>query len=212
MNIHTFGDSHSSKEHSHWRFHNLTNIKDHHLGPRLMNSFATRPFEVCNIKTQRYGVKDNDIVIFCFGEIDCRCHVHKHITVQKSYENIITELVDKYFVAIKRNVQQFNNLFVCVYNVVPPLYTDAKGHPDFPFLGTNEERREYHLFMNKEIKRMCGLHDYYFFDIYEKSCNKDGFINRSYTDNCGVHLRNDKDAKIVIEDILKKAKEKTINK
>ena len=210
MNIHTFGDSDSSKQHSHWGYHNMSIIKDHHLGPKLMYSFATKTFEVCNIKTECYGVKENDIVIFCFGEIDCRCHVHKHINSQNSYQSIITQLVDKYFAAIRQNVKQFNNLFVCVYNVVPPLYTTSKGDSEFPFLGTNEQRREYHKYMNKELKRMCKLHNYYFFDIYDKSCNRQGFIEPSYTDSCGVHLRYTKDAKIVIDYIIEKAKQKII--
>lgn len=212
MNIHTFGDSHASREHSQWGFHNMSNIKDNNLGPKLMYSFGIKPFEFCNIKTEKYGVKENDIVIFCLGEIDCRCHVHKHINNVKSYKDIINELVKKYFDSINQNVKQFNNLFVCVYNVVPPLYTDAKGHPEFPFLGTNEERREYHKYMNKELKRMCEVHNYYFFDIYDKSCNKDGFINRLYTDKCGLHLRHTEDAKKVIDDIIDKAKQKIQNK
>ena len=52
MNIHTFRDSHSSKQHSQWGYHNMNIIKDHHLGPKLMYSFATKTFEVCNIKTE----------------------------------------------------------------------------------------------------------------------------------------------------------------
>lgn len=212
MNIHTFGDSHSNKQISHWGIHNISNIKDHHLGPKLMYSFGSNPFDVCNIKTPNYQVNENDIVIFCFGEIDCRCHVHKHITNENTYQSIINELVEKYFAAIKQNVEQYNNLFVCVYNVVPPLQTKGKGNPEYPFLGTNEERKEYHEYMNKQLKCMCQLHNYYFFDIYEQSCNKNGFIERSYTDKCGVHLRHAKHAKVVIEDIIEKAKQNANNK
>ena len=210
MNIHTFGDSHANKKISHWGIHDISNIKEHHLGPKLMYTFGSKGLDVCNIKSPNYQVNENDIVIFCFGEIDCRCHVHKHITSEKTYQNIINELVENYFKAIKQNVEQYNNLFVCVYNVVPPLYTTAKGHPDFPFLGTNEERREYTKYMNNQLKRLCEVHNYYFFDIYEQSCNKNGFIERSYTDNCGIHLRHTKDAKVVIDDIIKKAKQKLI--
>lgn len=210
MNIHTFGDSHASREHSQWGFHNMSNIKDNNLGPKLMYTFGSKRLGFCNIKLPKYQVKENDIVIFCFGEIDCRCHVHKHINSVRTYKDIINELVENYFKAIKQNVEQYNNLFVCVYNVVPPLYTTIEGHPQFPFLGTNEERREYTKYMNNQLKRLCEVHNYYFFDIYEQSCNKNGFIERSYTDSCGIHLRHTKDAKVVINDIIKKAKQKLI--
>ena len=79
-NIHTFGDSHSSNIHSHWGYINIPgiNIKCNHIGSRLMYTFGKLGFNLLNIRN--YGVKENDTVIFCFGEIDCRNHVHKHIT------------------------------------------------------------------------------------------------------------------------------------
>lgn len=106
--------------------------------------------EVLNIKN--YGVNEGDIVIFCFGEIDCRNHVHKYITEQISYKDIIDNIVITYFNAIKQNVDQYHNLKPCVYNVVPPTrgFVQEQDHP-YPFLGTDNERKIYYRYMNEKI-------------------------------------------------------------
>jgi len=100
MSIHTFGDSHASNIHSGWK--HCDNIKAHHLGPILCYSFGKEILNRCNI--ENFNIKDNDSVIFSFGEIDCRCHIHKHITTVKYYKMIIDELVNNYIHAIKINL------------------------------------------------------------------------------------------------------------
>ena len=60
-----------------------------------MYTFGKFGYDVLNIK--KCGVHENDIVIFCFGEIDCRNHVHKHITSEYSYKDIINNIVNNYF-------------------------------------------------------------------------------------------------------------------
>lgn len=129
------------------------NIKCCHLGSKLMYTFGRLGMDLLNIKN--HGVSNNDTVIFCFGEIDCRNHVHKHITNYKSYKNVIDELVTNYFNAIKENISQYSNLITCVYNVVPPHMYIHEGptHP-FPFLGTDEERKTYHIYMNEKLKEL----------------------------------------------------------
>lgn len=82
MSIHTFGDSHASDIHSGWK--DCDNIKAHHIGSILCYSFGKNNLKRCNIR--RFNINDGDSVIFCFGEIDCRCHIHKHITNSRSYK------------------------------------------------------------------------------------------------------------------------------
>ena len=121
ITIHTFGDSHSSKIHSHWGYINLpdVNIICNHIGGKLMYTFGRLGLKLLNIR--KHGVKENDIVIFCFGEIDCRNHVHKHVNEKKTYKDVIDELVINYFDSIKKNKILYNNIKICVYNVVPPI-------------------------------------------------------------------------------------------
>ena len=112
MSIHTVGDSHS--------INGWSGIINHNLGSKLCYSFGRDKLDgldicKCNIK---YG----DSIIFCLGEIDCRCQVHKYINETTTYEDIINNIVDNYFEAIKLmvNALQLKLENVCVYNVVPP--------------------------------------------------------------------------------------------
>ena len=66
MKIHIFGDSHASNIYSGWNY--CTNVISHHLGSILCYSFGKDKLKRCNIK--KYGLKNGDSVIFCFGEID----------------------------------------------------------------------------------------------------------------------------------------------
>jgi len=153
-----------------------------------MYTFGRQSIDLLNIKN--YGVKENNVVIFCFGEIDCRNHVHKHITNNNSYKNVIDELVNSYFNAIKNNVSQYNNIKTCVYNVIPPtkwLYC-SPDHP-FPFLGTDTERQTYYTYMNEKLKELCKQHNFFYFDIYYESCDDEGFLKKEFSDG-NVHLRN----------------------
>lgn len=141
-------------------------------------------------------------VIFCFGEIDCRNHVHKHITINNNYENIIDNLVVSYFNSITENFKLFKNLKVCVYNVVPPSrgFNLDNSHP-YPFLGSDEERKTYTLYMNKKIKELCVIHNYYYFDIYDNSCDEYGFLHKNLSDGI-VHLRDTTYSSCIIKNML----------
>jgi len=179
MTLHTFGDSHS-----HHGFEKIKKIH-HDLGPLLCYNFPKR----FDINKYQSSIKEGDTVIFCLGEIDCRCHIHKHITCDKSYEVIIDEIVENYFEAIKRNTE---GLRVCVYNVVPAVRkTDTWNNESFPFLGTDEQRKSYVLYFNKKLKEKCLIYKYIFVDIYNKYVDKDGFLDRKLSDGT-VHIGDGK--------------------
>ena len=103
--IHTFGDSHACKEFSHWGSIKIDNvdIKCNHLRGRLMFTVGRLGLNLLNIKN--CGVNEGDTVIFCFGEIDCRNHVHKHINSRISYKDVINSLVSNYINVINQNVR-----------------------------------------------------------------------------------------------------------
>jgi hypothetical protein len=178
--IHTFGDSHS-----YFGWNNVPNINTHHLGPKLCFSIGRDGINISN-----YGVKENDIVVFCFGEIDCRCHIHKHINNDTTYKQIIDEIVDKYFFQINMNMSLYKNIKMCVYNVVPPIEKHNTGeNPDFPYLGSDEERKSYVLYFNEKLKEKCKDNNYIFFDIYDKYIDNNGFLSKTLGDGC-VHIKN----------------------
>jgi hypothetical protein len=145
MLIHTIGDSHSNNG---W-----IGITNHHLGPVLCYSFGNEKLNRCDIRN--YNIKDGDTVVFCFGEIDCRCHIYKHVTNTITYQDIINDIIDNYFDAIELNIyiSQIKLKNVCVYNVVPPVEKyNTGGNPEYPYLGTDEERKQYVLYFNEKVK------------------------------------------------------------
>ena len=182
MSIHTIGDSHS---HNGW-----SGIINHHLSALLCYSFGKEKLNRCDIRN--FNIKDGDTIVFCLGEIDCRCHIHKHITETTTYQDIINNIVDNYFEAIELNVSisQIKLKNVCVYNVVPPIQQyNTLENPEYPYLGTDEERKQYTLYFNEKIKEKCIEKKYIFFDIYNNYIDENGYLRKDLSDG-NVHIRN----------------------
>jgi hypothetical protein len=182
MSIHTFGDSHS--------YFGWTGTIQHHLGAVLCYSFGKEKLNRCDIRN--FNIKDGGTIVLCFGEIDCRCHIHKHITDTISYQDIINNIVENYFEAIELNVStsQIKLKNVCVYNIVPCVQKyNTPENPEYPYLGADEERKQYVLYFNKKIKEMCIEKKYIFFDVYDKYTDENGFLRKDLSDG-NVHIRD----------------------
>jgi hypothetical protein len=174
MTIHIFGDSHATTKFSGWK--DCKNVISHHLGPVLCYSFGRDNLKKCNISN--YEVKNNDTIIFCFGEIDCRCHIHKYIK-NFNYKIIIEGIIKKYIEAININLKNCKIKFknICIFNVIPPVKKDkTKEDPNYPFLGTDEERKQYINYFNQILKKSCEENNFIFFDIYDYYCDEEGFL------------------------------------
>jgi hypothetical protein len=184
MSIHTIGDSHCGNGWS------GTGRIQHHLGAVLCYSFGKEKLNRCDIRN--FNIKDGDTIVFCLGEIDCRCHIHKHITDTITYQDIINKIVENYFEAIELNVStsQIKLKNVCVYNVVPPVQKyNTYEHPDCPYLGTDEERKNYVLYFNKKLKEKCLEKEYVFFDIYDNYTDENGYLRKDLSDGLN-HIEN----------------------
>ena len=191
MVIHTFGDSHSNAG---WL--QIPNINIHYLGPKLCYSIGR---DGINIK-DGYNVNNNDIVIFCFGEIDCRCQVNKRITESVNYKQIIDNIVDNYFIKIKNAVDNFDYLQTVIYNVVPPVEKDKNvvppvekdknvENPDYPYLGTDEERKSYVIYFNERLHQKCIEHKFIYFNVYDKYIDCNGYLTKELSDD-NVHIKD----------------------
>ena len=183
MSIHTFGDSHSLCG---W---DGTGVITHHLGPILCYSFGKEKLNRCDIRN--FNVNHGDSIIFCLGEIDCRAHIHKHINETTTYKNVIDNIIDDYFEAIKLNVlvSELKLKNICVYNVVPPIEKADIPEVSFLFVSSDEERKTYCLYFNKKLKEKCIENNYIFFDIYDKYTDNKGFLTKELSDK-GIHIEN----------------------
>lgn len=185
--IHTIGDSHSSTKYSGWK--HCKNVISHHIGPVLCYSFGIEPLKRIDVKAIN-DINDGDTIIFCFGEIDCRNHIHKQVSIQNtSHEIIITRIVCNYINAIKTIVNALGKKLknVCIYNVIPTLKEEKiktlnfNGHP-FPFVGSDSDRNRYTIFFNKQLKKNCHENSFIFFDIYDKIIDKNGTLREELSD------------------------------
>lgn len=181
--IHTFGDSHAGHG---WQWmeanHNIP-VKMHVLGPLTCSSFGLHKYDVVN---NGFEVNEDDIVCFCFGEIDCRTHLCKPQNF-KIYKELVNEIVSRYFEAIMLNVNRYKNLTTLVYSVTPTIKAKTiVQNPEFPHAGSDEERKEVTLYMNLKLKEYCEKYNYIFLDVYDKYCDEEGFLNMKLSDGA-VH-------------------------
>lgn len=192
MNVLIYGDSHSSMG---WPFGDISipgvEFNQHYYGPLLCYTLGKKKWEVMDISLYN-DINDGDVCIFCFGEIDCRCHIKKHITEDRSYQNIIDDMVLEYLETVKLNIEKAGkSVRVFIYNVVPPSIEAEVSYvqPEFPFVGSDEERKSYTLYFNEKLKELCPKFGYTFFDVYDKYATEDGFMNRKLAD-ANVHVRD----------------------
>ena len=180
MPIHTFGDSHAIMG-----WNTFPGIDVHSIGPVLCYSFGRE--KKARLDVVHYGVKEGDTVIFCFGEIDCRCHINKYVSEERPYQDIIDDIVSNYFEAIRENVSDLK-IKTCVYNVVPPIEKyNTVENPEYPYLGSDEDRKGYVLYFNEQLKKLCQKYEYVFFDVYDKYTDDRGFLLKALSDG-NVHI------------------------
>src|SRR5438034_656538 len=112
--IYVIGDSHSQE------FSGIPGCIIHWYGPRTMDHIGREGLQLCNF--QKMGVKNNDVVVFCFGEIDVRCLIGKERDLlQLSQDEVIENLLEKYINAICEIRNQYDNLIMITYTVTPPV-------------------------------------------------------------------------------------------
>ena len=191
--IHIFGDSHGN-----FNFKNIKydNIKNNYQNSITMYRVGRDKLNFINFRS--YGINDNDIIIYQFGEIDCRCHIGKQLLLGHNLNEIIIELINNYFISIKDNLEKYNNLKIIISCIPPPMnkeYYESIHGPvthEFPFFGSNEERSKYTTLMNNEIQKYCILNNFYFLNYYDDYIDINGLLKIELSDNICHINKNDK--------------------
>ena len=204
MKFHTFGDRHSREP---WdKISPKYNIKIHHLGALLCSSFGTGKLETINILNRKFKVNDGDYVCFCMGEVDCRTKINE-LTKKKNYKKIIEEIVNNYIDAIQVNQKLFNNLKICILGL-PPIVTNINNN-DYPFIGSDKERKVYNCYFNELLKKKCNESNYIYLNVYKHYIDENKYLNKKYNNNSNsVYI---KDPEFILKEmnkynILKKIK------
>jgi len=188
MKIHTVGDSHSTHGWS-----KIPEVYTHHIGPKLCYSIGRDKPNLLDgsieVDVVRKQILNGDLVIFCLGEIDCRGHVHKHVSANKTYQVIIDEIVQNYFEVLNSYRQLMPELKISIYSIPPPCkqsFQLSSNHA-FPFHGTDNERKQYYEYFYHTTKKKCPQYNFIFFDVYDKYKDQEGFLKRNLSDG-GVHI------------------------
>jgi len=188
IRLHTYGDSHAYYG---WNIPLIglpfTDIIRNVLGgPTTMSKIA---FEKLNyFNTVGTALQNEEAVCFCFGEIDCRIHLAKPENFP-IHRELIDEIVSNYIMALDMNAKQYKNLKVMIFNVVPTVRKDSEEKNSvFGHEGTDEQRKTVTLYMNTKLKEYCEKYGFIFFDVYDKYCDKDGYINPELSND--IHIKN----------------------
>lgn len=181
--IYIYGDSHA-----HFSFNDLKLECKNYYQSSITMFRVGRDCEIINFNKEM--ICKNDIIVLSYGEVDCRCHIQRQIDIGRNEDDIISELVDKYYLTIKNNIIQ--NIIIIV-GVIPPTkrydYESIHGciMHEFPFVGKDEDRVRYTIKVNKKLEEYAKINKYIYFNPYDYYTRHDGTLKYELSDKT-VHL------------------------
>lgn len=163
MILHTFGDSHCLHAWKGLRVPGYEEIRCHHLGSRLMHTFARKGAELPGARQALSEVRPGDALVLSFGEIDCRAHAHTHgvAGLAERYIRKVIEVKDEYELLGP----------IVIMSVVPP-----QRNPAPVSAGSAEERRGYVHFLNGDLAQQAAIHGLRFLNVYIPYTDDEGFM------------------------------------
>ncbi|MEQ1826649.1 MAG: hypothetical protein ABL921_11920 [Pirellula sp.] len=197
MRFHTFGDSHAKQCFEKFSFADSPTLV--HLFPdeSMISAIEIRRHSAINFSNA--SVEEEDIVLFSCGEHDCRCKIHRY---GDSWREAIAELVFQYVSLIAQNEEQYSDVIVMIFNVLPPVRSVYLGDPKYPFAGSDEQRKEFVQFMNELLAIQCKRLGFYFLNVYDKYCDENGFFNMTMSDG-KTHIADPDPLILALQDFMK---------
>jgi len=127
-------------------------------------------------------IKDEDILIFSYGEVDIRCHIGFH----NSYgvESVVNSAIENYLRFLLHFKKKYN------VGVWGPIASGAdngmqgNGRPSFK---TSIERNKITKMFNNRLEERCDQHNIIFKSIFKTLLSNDRDTNTAYYVD-GVHL------------------------
>lgn len=167
----------------------------HYIGPVTMHRIGRDGIRDLT------GIKEGDVVVFVFGEIDVRCHIGKQRDRGKrELDEVITSLVQNYTEAIFNFKKQHLNLMCIVFMIVPP--TDSAYNPQYPFYGMLEDRVNITKKMNQVLRRHCVKYGFEFLDVYDTYADSQGALLLECAENVHIHPKYNEPVKDKLMSIL----------
>ena len=200
--IHIFGDSHSRIYSSPYLSNYICSV--YYTGPITMHRIGRDKPTLQQLKEMsktyyneylpkakkeyqhmRYPTSDevrqNDIVIFVFGEIDIRNHYAKQIEKGRNPKDVLEGLVNAYIETVLQNREKTAYVKFGVQSINPPV--DEKNLKEsikeYPIQGTIEQRIEATQQINVLLKQRCQENNLLFIDTATYYQNDDSLFPRN---------------------------------
>lgn len=141
-----------------------------------------RSKEVLSVLLERQAqppiIPPKSTLLFCFGEIDCRAHILKRQSIDNSeLTSIVNDVVERYFSVLEHYYQM--GYSIIVWNVVPTSRNESKN-PEYPAIGTCEERNNVTRLFNSRLSELCDEKGLLFLDIFNQLLLPDGLQDMKY--------------------------------
>ena len=118
-------------------------------------------------------------VMISLGEIDIRSNILKY-NQDSPIENI-DYMIDKINNFI---INSKNNINLHLISIIPPIKSSncISINSDFPFIGTDDERRKLTEYFNKCLKKIAKKNSIGYFDIHKVYSDNKGFLDIESSD------------------------------
>lgn len=187
----------------------LKYFRSYRIGPATAYNSITKKHIIDSIVVNKVN-KDEDRIIFCFGEVDCRVHVKRFMNFNKAdMRTVVDEIIGRYMTVVK--LYKDNGYDVGVWGPIASYPDDniEKVHLDFMLnyekvkdFGTTKERNEIAKYFNDKLKEVCEENDIHFMTIFYDMVDDNLLTDKKYLDYA-IHL-NDKSVPLIINEFEKK--------
>lgn len=203
MNLHSIGDSHCSfflgyntiiNEYPYVAKSLVGKIYCYRIGPALafnVNKYGTTTQSREKIeKILSYLNPEKDILMFCFGEIDCRAHILKQAESNKvPYPQIVTQCISNYLEMIR--FARGRGFRVILWNAIYSAnYKESIKGLEYPYYGNVHDRNKVTAEFNNQLRVAASKVGADFLNISSHLIDPEtGLTNDSYYYD-EIHMNN----------------------
>jgi len=194
--IYAIGDSHAK-----FCFRGIPEVTILHIGTitlrRILHSEDTLLAETI----AAIEPTESDFIIFCFGEIDIRCHVKSIVEHRTTItmEGLLKDWASKYALIIA--ALQTNGARLGILSIIPPTSKETtKKEVRYPAHGLDIERALYTKTINRHLEEVCKERGWIYFDVYSPYVDESGMLPTERGDGT-IHIGDNKKVKELLREV-----------
>lgn len=165
-------------------FHTIPFFKTYRINAGTAYNSQIKAIPIINDIIDKGYIKNNDYIIFSYGEVDCRAHLIKQFKLQNRNENeIIKDCVDR----LIQTLLYYKNKNIKIIAYGPgPTFKDKNKHtvPINRWFGNENQRNKVTDYFNSYYKKKCNENNIPFFTLFYD------LIDEHYNTLDGYHLND----------------------